>query len=168
MLSTTGCNNDDDNSSNNPISQLPPATQTGENTFGCLINGEVFVPDNLPNSTNCFYQFLNGGYFFTVRASNQDDNFNSYSIALKTEQKQIFEGETYNLLEPLPNKAYGTYSLVGMLSYTDDMNTGELTISKLDFENNIVSGIFWFDIEHPTTGEILEIRDGRFDMQFTE
>ena len=24
--------------------KLPPATQTGENTFGCLVNGKVFVP----------------------------------------------------------------------------------------------------------------------------
>ena len=24
--------------------QLPPATQTGANTFGCLINGKVFIP----------------------------------------------------------------------------------------------------------------------------
>jgi len=32
------CNNDDDNPQN-PLDQLPPATQTGANTFGCLING---------------------------------------------------------------------------------------------------------------------------------
>ena len=30
--------------SGNPIDQLPPETQTGANTFGCLINGEVFLP----------------------------------------------------------------------------------------------------------------------------
>tara|TARA_R110002073_G_C9371447_1_gene572214 strand:+ start:845 stop:1168 length:324 start_codon:yes stop_codon:yes gene_type:complete len=24
--------------------QLPPITQTGANTFGCLINGKVFIP----------------------------------------------------------------------------------------------------------------------------
>lgn len=27
-----------------PIDQLPPETQTGANTFGCLVNGEVFKP----------------------------------------------------------------------------------------------------------------------------
>lgn len=27
-----------------PISQLPAATQTGANTFGALVNGEAFTP----------------------------------------------------------------------------------------------------------------------------
>ena len=27
-----------------PIDQLPPATQIGANTFGCLVNGKVYVP----------------------------------------------------------------------------------------------------------------------------
>ena len=34
-----GCKNDDDTPAN-PIDQLPLATQTGENTFGYLENGE--------------------------------------------------------------------------------------------------------------------------------
>ncbi|MFD2726605.1 hypothetical protein [Hyunsoonleella rubra] len=38
VLTTTCCNKDDDNSTD-PIDQLPPATQTGENTFGYLVNG---------------------------------------------------------------------------------------------------------------------------------
>lgn len=25
--------------------QLPPATQTGANTFGCTLNGQVFIPN---------------------------------------------------------------------------------------------------------------------------
>ncbi|WP_425413758.1 hypothetical protein [Psychroflexus tropicus] len=41
-------------------------------------------------------------------------------------------------------------------------------MTKLDTDNQIVSGTFWFDVEHPTTGEVLEIREGRFDMQYTE
>jgi hypothetical protein len=36
------------------IDQLPPITQTGANTFGCLINGNVWLPKgydgNFPNS----------------------------------------------------------------------------------------------------------------------
>jgi len=44
---------------------------------------------------------------------------------------------------------------------------GKLTITKLDFEKRIVSGIFWFDLQHPITGERIEIREGRFDTLFT-
>ena len=28
----------------NPLSKLPPETQTGANTFGCIINNQVFYP----------------------------------------------------------------------------------------------------------------------------
>ena len=31
----------------NPVSQLPPATQTGANTFGCLLDGRRFKSDRL-------------------------------------------------------------------------------------------------------------------------
>ena len=44
---------------------------------------------------------------------------------------------------------------------------GEMTITKLDFENNIVSGTFWFDAINDE-GEIVEVREGRFDMQFSQ
>ncbi|MFD1553252.1 hypothetical protein DNU06_17485 [Putridiphycobacter roseus] len=27
-----------------PLEQLPEATQTGANTFGCLVDGEVYIP----------------------------------------------------------------------------------------------------------------------------
>ncbi|MFC5981116.1 hypothetical protein [Flavobacterium salmonis] len=47
------------------------------------------------------------------------------------------------------------------------MNTGELKITKLDFTNNIVSGTFWFDVKDDK-GVLHQIREGRFDMQFTQ
>ena len=53
-------------------------------------------------------------------------------------------------------------------SFTPVQYTGKLIITKLDFENQIVSGIFWFDLENPFTGERVEIREGRFDTLFTQ
>ena len=35
-----------DNTSTEFVAQLPPETQTGANTFGCLINGKVLIPRN--------------------------------------------------------------------------------------------------------------------------
>ena len=37
----TSCDNNDDNNSGD---KLPPETQTGANTVGCLVNGQVFLP----------------------------------------------------------------------------------------------------------------------------
>jgi hypothetical protein len=130
------------------------------------LNGEVFLPDNLPNSTNCFYQFVNGEYYFLVNGSNYNENILQV-VRLRTEKRQIFEGETYNLYEWEDGNATGNYTLNNIENYTTQLQTGELTITKLDFDNNIVSGTFFFDVED-NNGIVHQIREGRFDMQFTQ
>ncbi|MFP9098781.1 DUF6252 family protein [Flavobacterium sp. RHBU_24] len=164
LLALTGCNNDDGNKPADPISQLPPATQTGEDTFGCLLDGKAFKPDNRPNATNCFYQFVDGDYYLLVKASTS--NLDLKVVRLITEKKQIFEGETYNLYEYSEGNAVGNYTNNSIESYTSHIYTGELTITKLDYTNHIVSGTFWFDVmdEH---GNLHQIHEGRFDMHFT-
>ena len=49
------------------IDCLPPATQTGAGTFGCLVNGVPFVDNS--GRFNCFYQLVNGKYYFGLTAS---------------------------------------------------------------------------------------------------
>jgi len=44
---------------------------------------------------------------------------------------------------------------------------GELEIIKLDTENEIISGTFWFDAEEVDNGEIIEIKEGRFDINYS-
>ena len=68
------------NLSENPVDQLPPETQTGANTFGCLINGQIFLPKGLSLSPilQCAYQYLNTnysqGYFFQLSAANKSNS----------------------------------------------------------------------------------------------
>ncbi len=54
-----------------PIDQLPPATQTGANTFGCLVNGEVFKPSGSPLGgpvLSASYILYNGKYGLSIFA----------------------------------------------------------------------------------------------------
>ncbi len=159
------CNNDDDK----PIAEidkLPPATQTGANTFGCLLDGKAFLPGNFPNASNCFYQFVDGQFYFVVSAAN-DINDNLKVIRLRTEKKQIFEGETYDLFEWIDGNATGNYTNNNIELYTTHTHTGKLIITKLDEVNHIVSGTFWFDVQD-NTGVVHQIREGRFDMQYSQ
>jgi len=58
-----------------PIDQLPPATQTGANTFGCLVNGAAFLPaggDFSGPIKQCNYIYTSGGFSFDVGASNKN------------------------------------------------------------------------------------------------
>lgn len=95
------------------------------------------------------------------------------SITIGTTAKSILQDETFILLENNEGNAWGggrfNQSInSSQFSNTNYSFTGELTITKLDFTNRIVSGTFWFDLENPFSGEIVQIREGRFDTLFTE
>ena len=160
------CNKDDDDQPKTELEKLPPATQTGANTFGCLLDGKAFLPGNGQNTLDCVYQFVNDEYYFALQGNNEINNF-SVLIGLSTNAKHIEQNNTYALNGNIPFNAYGTYALNGMFSTTDGTTyTGELTITKLDDINHIVSGTFWFDIVD-FQGNSHQIREGRFDMQYT-
>lgn len=160
-------NNDDDNPPTEPIDQLPPATQTGAGTFGCLLDGEVFLPGNVPNKLDCVYQYVDGGYYFSLQGSKRDSNNNVILIGLSSKNLEINQNTTYQLKEKIDQNAYGTYFFNTDLFYTNQIHTGELTITKLDFDNHIASGTFWFDVKDGD-GVVHQIREGRFDVRFTE
>ncbi|MFV0572247.1 MAG: hypothetical protein ACK5M1_07445 [Xanthomarina gelatinilytica] len=165
-LTLSCCNKDDDNNTET----LPPATQTGAGTFACKVNGQNFI-DTSGGYFNCFYQFTGGEYYFGIQGSDTVGMITS--VGLGTDKKQIEQGGVYQLIEPTDGNANGGTGITqsvssGTISYTNSQYTGELTITKLDFTNNIVSGTFWFDVENPYTGETVEIREGRFDTLFTQ
>lgn len=149
--------------------QLPPATQTGANTVGCLVNGKVFLPhqQGILSPVNCFYQFVNGDYYFTMafgdmRGTGIED------VNIFTSKINLQDGQTYLL-----NQGYGPDIGGGAEYYTDLnnkfntnlINIGELKITRIDVSKSIVSGTFWFDAIN-SKGEKVEIREGRFDWNY--
>lgn len=166
------CCTKDEVSTQTETEKLTPATQTGANTFSCLLDGKIFKPGLTNNSYQCFYQLVNGQYYFNVNASNQKNGLLN-AIGIATEQKVIVSGQSYSLLERINGNAYGVYYVGNSISGMDDLmntstlNTGELKITKLSYNPNIVSGTFWFDVKD-NQNVVHQIRDGRFDMQFTQ
>jgi len=152
--------------------QLPPETQTGANTVGCLVNGKVFLPkkEGISPEVNCFYQLVNGEYFFTMAFSDLRGTGN-LTTSIQTFRINLEVGQTYILNKnPEINGDYtgagGAFSLsVTNIFYTNSLKSGELKIKKLDPVNSIISGTFWFDAEN-ATGEKVEVREGRFDMRY--
>lgn len=110
LITTLSCHNDDDdNPPVDPVDQLPEATQTGAGTFGCLLDGEVFLPGNTPNNLDCVYQFVNGGYYFNVQSNRRKNGVDYQRIAIGTNRFQIYEGGIFPLKEDMPGNATGTY-----------------------------------------------------------
>jgi hypothetical protein len=165
------CNNDDNKPSTpkTELEKLPPATQTGANTAGCLINGKAFLPKgNFPTGNlSCNYT---DGKDFNIRIS-EDINDNLRSIYVFNYNEELVQGETYILEEDSENTGFGTYIINAVaapnVNYytTNQIIIGELKITNHNFNMAILSGTFWFDGVN-SNGEKVEVREGRFDMQY--
>ena len=166
MFAFAGCSSDDDGDCQG-VDCLPAATQTGEDTFGALIDGEPYIPGGGVNPLDCVYQLVNGERYFTLTSSMNQDDFSLIALVISTNAKSITEGETYPLVSQGDGNATGIYSLNSDLYFTNDVQTGGLTITRLNMSAQIVSGTFFFDVIDGN-GDLREIREGRFDMQFTQ
>ncbi|TRX21641.1 hypothetical protein [Flavobacterium franklandianum] len=169
VFTLTSCDKDDDKPKTE-LEKLPPATQTGAKTFGCLLDGVAFVPGNQNLAKNCVYQYVNG-YYFSLQGSTYPKN-QLIGLGLSTDNLKIEEGKIYILQDKIDGNASGLYyfgdDITGIyeLKRTSNVEKGEMKISKLDFTKHIVSGTFWYDIKDGK-GVIHKIREGRFDMQYT-
>ena len=168
------------------IDALPSATQEGKNTFGCLIDGQAYVPNGgggLISSAP-----ISGGYAYSsITCAYRGKNvwINTYSkdgkrISLYLENvvrtgiyplKYTTPGAPSELCPPnhaIYSKNVGATPTAPSTSYlyaTDSEYTGEINITRADTVNRIVSGTFFFKARRPSTSEIIEITNGRFDVK---
>jgi hypothetical protein len=148
-----------------PIEQLPKATKTGANTAGCLVNGKAFLPKGSSPSGNLICFYINQKDFSLDIYNNSGDKSQSINIVSKNIEIQI--NEKYLLKKKESNSQYGEFidfKISNYYSTTPEIN-GELTITHHDYNNAIISGTFWFDAVN-NTGEKIEVREGRFDMEY--
>lgn len=171
LICIFGCDNNDDKPSTpkTELEKLPPATQTGANTAGCLVNGKAFLPKGFIPGTNPL-SYQDGLNFVLFIGERNNDIINSLGIF--SLNKQLIEGSIIPLKLDLNDSskiyAYGTY--VDFSNGTGDYITtniivGELKITHHDFNNAILSGTFWFDAIN-SNGEKVEVREGRFDRHY--
>jgi len=169
------CNKDDDPTPEPQISEidkLPPATQIGKNTVGCLINGKALLPSGqLSGISNPYCGYFQDKFSLVFSVVKDNDNIKgngTESISVYSSNIILQEGNTYVLLTENSDHS-GKYRIFKRNDYqiygTTNEITGELYINKLDKNNNIISGTFWFDAVDEQ-GKRVEIREGRFDMKF--
>lgn len=173
-LTTSKCKKD---KSNNPVDQLPPATQIGANTFGCLVDGKVFLPKgpSLNPILTSYYQYIYypspTGFAFQVAARDNSQSSILNTVNILCDSVKLVEGKTYNLQEPTRGNSRGNYrhfinsSWDNFLTYSP--MSGQLLLTKFDEMNQIASGTFWFNAVD-ANGDTVHVTDGRFDMQFTK
>lgn len=131
----------------------------------------------------CTYQYLYADtskpYGFTVTGTDKINSCNMSNVGIRLDSVKLQQGNIYNLKSgqdsmglALPGKKSSSYISVPSCSQfiiynTTDSVTGQITITFLDQVNQIVSGTFWFDALNKP-GDTVHVRNGRFDMHFTE
>ena len=161
----------------NPVDQLPPPTQIGANTAGGLVNGQVFLPKG--NSfggpiLSCFYQQDIDGYHLGLSIINKSTQENK-SINISLNPNFLTQNTTYLLGKITDNGSsytsnFGEYIVTSnianaILYSTNEILVGEIKINKLNTAQRIIAGTFWYDAINPQ-GEVVKVRDGRFDMRY--
>lgn len=166
----SSCNED-----NNPFDgndQLPAITQTGANTVGCLVNDKVFLPkqEGINPPVNCFYQLVDGEFYFNMSLFDYR-GITPKAVSIQSRKISLLVGTTYQLNKNIIDDGDfigggGNYDIGASNRYfTNNIVSGEFKITYLDLQNSIISGTFWFDAIN-SSGEVVEIREGRFDWNY--
>ncbi len=138
------------------IEALPPATQVGANTFGCLINGKVYKCSGFLDPGDIFNLLSEGCYFY-------------YDKEEVTLQARIKEPKD-NILIEFPNpKHLGTNTITEGIRYrTQEVDTdydSKIVITR--FGGGIISGTFQLKVTYDD-GSTELITNGRFDFKNEE
>lgn len=168
-----------DGTNQNQPTSLPPITKIGNNTFGCLINNELFLPRKIisfsaqssGDSIIANYNWSRNSttnietYKLNIYISNQ---FTRKYLGINFESSNVLiQGQTYSFGQNIFETFNASYSLPNFSYGTTNQSIGQITIMKFDRANNIISGTFWFDAIN-STGAKVEVREGRFDLKFSE
>jgi hypothetical protein len=182
FLLSSRCDDDDGDMILDPIDQLPEATITGENTFGCLIDGEAYTP-YYPflgggSSLIARYDISPGGWAFTLRAQRQRGDEPYRTIVIFADSIEIEDGQTFTFVDSwlFRDGVSPKGNFEGIYGYRDEsgvppnqqniyygtfVSSGQITFTK--FSDGIASGTFWFDAITEDGSDTVRIREGRFD-----
>jgi len=149
--------------------QLPPATQTGANTFGCLVNGKVFIPKGLSGTGSQNYRgvyeiFTGRPYLKLIAAQYINNDFQGemyFSI------DSFYTIGTYPLRRNKNRIVYGGkfFNSCGISGFdTSTYQFGQYNIIKHDVILGIFAGTFSGKIK-PTNCDTINITEGRFDIK---
>ncbi len=157
--------------------QLPPITTTGAMTFGCKIDGKVFVPKDGRGRPGLYCQYINlgtgsdGGWYLNIPATDWQSS-SIPSISITTDSLLVEEGVSYEFQYDVANNstikgtAFSGYANGSTGYIKTNSDTGSLKVLKFDKINKILSGTFSYSATDLSSGKKINIAEGRFDIRF--
>jgi len=140
LASCDGCKKEDPKPLTE-LEKLPPATQEGKNTFGCLVNGKAFLPETSIDA-GAVYQSGILQIFGT-----RYDPFRQFGMVIL---EKYYGGSLTTTSYPLnkfPDSSCSATFQNPKCDYEPQNCTdGKITLTKIDRVNYIISGIFDFTL----------------------
>ena len=169
LFTGLSCNKDDDNTF---TPTLPAITQTGENTFGCYIDGNLLTPRDGSGTFNSpdrgmeviirDFKGGNGGLLTLHMQDLHQNGEGTYTINESNCEDGIDAIENINIRCRWLDETTQTYKW-----YCSIENGGILTITKYNFNERIFSGVFSCTVQNrDDASDIIEITQGRFDIKW--
>jgi hypothetical protein len=155
------------------VKELPQNTQTGANTFGAKINGQLWAPQGfgpVPANNLLEARMIGNDLLIDARNFASSPNETEFSIRLVSVTDIGVYTLNSNATHPSLVSSYCYYVKRNLTPQnewiTSTANTGSVTITKLDLTNKIVSGTFQFNaLNIYNAPEPLAVTEGRFDIK---
>lgn len=168
LISIFSCKKETTDTTSHDPNKLPPLTHEGKNTFGCLVNGEIWVayaPSSVGGAMAITGEFDSGSGH--IEATLKTDTKHE---AVKLFFKDVDSIGLYNFYLVSDTKTGIAYFLNPpncSIYYHDTSNVGTMNITYFNNSNRIMSGTFQMDLVNPSCqGDTVRIREGRFDWRF--
>jgi hypothetical protein len=170
-----------------PQDTLPPITQVGANTAGCIINGKVLIPKNGSQAIGGspayglttgaginFHSPIIGDDYKYIQIQNLKDmggdgiyvHFNDMTKGVGTYIVGQSNGQYFDDGPSNPQIIANTYDGVNIgKTYYSSPNSGIINVTRFDYPNGIYSGTFsctLYNKDNPN--ETIQVTDGRFDI----
>ena len=147
------------------LNRLVPITQTGAGTFGCLVNGELWIPE------------VDGASDVAADATTGTTNPNSMTIRLVKEpisdmrNQRMTIGTIFSLNEKIPMRSSSAFYDANeeancVIIDIDSSMSNFIEVSFHDAELRTLSGEFSCTFQEPECETIIQVTHGRFDLKY--
>ncbi|MDQ3142541.1 MAG: DUF6252 family protein [Bacteroidota bacterium] len=166
IASSLSCSN---NYNVNPSNKLPPITMEGKNTFGCKMNGEVWLPykslGDISTGSVLNFSYNKSNQKFHLTAIHAEKK---YKELLQINIQLVKEGIYKNYVDSWRSDDVFYSDNDGELKYYIVDSTAidnQIKITKFDSINHIISGEFYFTLYEINYKDTIIVSDGRFDLK---
>jgi hypothetical protein len=159
------------NTPTNTEEQLPPETHIGANTFGCKVDGKVYIASGsggLLASQKVRYNYVGSDSSINIFASNSESKFNFRISINYLGAIGIYLTKAYPYTGTFYDDSNGTLPNNSNIYETNISNIGRVNIKYFYGSSspmNGVSGTFEMEAVN-ANGKVINITEGRFDIGF--